>query len=137
MQLELNITIGIDDILSIFKNSLKNKSIKYFYFLFALLLYSANLYANDIQSIGVPYVQNYPKSSYLSGNQNWSIAKDKDGIMYFGNAEGLLTFDGKYWQQYKMPKSVKLLHSWSSKQTFHSMEFGRIKSPAAVWVRLN
>lgn len=23
--------------------------------------------------------------------------------MYFGNAEGLLTFDGKYWQQYKMP----------------------------------
>ena len=29
MQLELNITIGIDDILSIFKNSLKNKSIKW------------------------------------------------------------------------------------------------------------
>ncbi|MES2651898.1 MAG: triple tyrosine motif-containing protein [Bacteroidota bacterium] len=59
--------------------------------------------ADDIQSIGVPYVQNYPKSSYLSGNQNWSIAKDKNGLMYFGNAEGLLTFDGKYWQQYKMP----------------------------------
>ncbi len=59
--------------------------------------------ADDIQSIGVPYVQNYPKSSYLSGNQNWSIAKDKNGVMYFGNAEGLLTFDGKYWQQYKMP----------------------------------
>ena len=35
--------------------------------------------ADDIQSIGVPYVQNYPKSSYLSGNQNWSIAKDKNG----------------------------------------------------------
>jgi DNA-binding CsgD family transcriptional regulator len=61
------------------------------------------LRADDIQSIGVPYVQSYQKSAYLSGNQNWSIAKDKSGIMYFGNAEGLLTFDGKYWQQYKMP----------------------------------
>ena len=23
--------------------------------------------------------------------------------MYFGNAQGLLSYDGKYWQQYKMP----------------------------------
>lgn len=59
--------------------------------------------ATEIQRIGVPYVQNFPKSLYLSGNQNWSIAKDKKGMMYFGNAEGLLTYDGKYWQQYKMP----------------------------------
>jgi len=59
--------------------------------------------AENIKSIGVPYIQNYPKSVYLSGNQNWSIAKDKYGIMYFGNAQGLLTYDGKYWQQYKMP----------------------------------
>ena len=29
IQLELNITIGIDNILTIFKNSLKNKSIKW------------------------------------------------------------------------------------------------------------
>jgi DNA-binding CsgD family transcriptional regulator len=67
-----------------------------------MLIFQLGLMANDIQSIGVPYVQNYPKSSYLSGNQNWSIAKDKNGLMYFGNAEGLLVFDGKYWQQYKM-----------------------------------
>lgn len=82
---------------------MKNKILNHFHLLFALLLFSGNLLADDIQSIGVPYVQNYPKSSYLSGNQNWSIAKDKNGVMYFGNAEGLLTFDGKYWQQYKMP----------------------------------
>lgn len=82
---------------------MKKKFLKYFHLLFAVLLFSGKLFADDIQSIGVPYVQNYPKSSYLSGNQNWSIAKDKSGVMYFGNAEGLLTFDGKYWQQYKMP----------------------------------
>ncbi|MEO8794766.1 MAG: transcriptional regulator, partial [Daejeonella sp.] len=62
-----------------------------------------NLLAADIESIGGPYVQNYSKSAYSSGNQNWSIAKDKKGMMYFANAEGLLTYDGKFWEKYKMP----------------------------------
>ena len=74
-------------------------------FLFSIISFCLTnvLYAGDIKSIGVPYIQNYPKSAYTSGNQNWSVAKDKNGIMYFGNAEGLLTYDGRYWQQYKMP----------------------------------
>ncbi|MHA4894462.1 ligand-binding sensor domain-containing protein [Pedobacter sp. PWIIR3] len=59
--------------------------------------------AQDIKNIGVPYVQNFSKSTYLSGNQNWSVAKDKKGVLYFGNAQGLLTYDGKYWQQYELP----------------------------------
>lgn len=70
---------------------------------FIALLCFYNASADNIKSIGVPYVQNYPKSVYLSGNQNWSVAKDKSGIMYFGNAEGLLSYDGRYWQQHKMP----------------------------------
>ncbi|HEY8929999.1 MAG TPA: triple tyrosine motif-containing protein [Mucilaginibacter sp.] len=62
--------------------------------------------ASDIKSIGVPYVQNYTKALYQSGNQNWSITRDEHGIMYFGNSEGLLTFDGKYWQSYQMPNGL-------------------------------
>ena len=74
-------------------------------FLFSIMSFCLTnvLHAGDIKSIGVPYIQNYPKSVYTSGNQNWSVAKDKNGMMYFGNAEGLLTYDGRYWQQYKMP----------------------------------
>jgi len=71
--------------------------------LFLHFNFSTLVLADNIKSIGVPYVQNFPKSVYLSGNQNWSIAKDKKGIMYFGNAQGLLSYDGKYWQQYTMP----------------------------------
>jgi len=70
---------------------------------FLSLLNPIILFAADIKSIGVPNIQNYHKSVYASGNQNWSIAKDNNGVMYFGNAEGLLTFDGKYWQKYQMP----------------------------------
>ncbi|WP_184548462.1 ligand-binding sensor domain-containing protein [Mucilaginibacter sp. FT3.2] len=60
----------------------------------------------DIKSVGVPYVQNYTKAMYQWGNQNWSITRDEHGIMYFGNAEGLLAFDGKYWQQHHMPNGL-------------------------------
>ena len=62
--------------------------------------------AGDIKNIGVPYVQNYSKALYQSSNQNWSITKDEHGIMYFGNADGLLSFDGKYWQLHKMPNGL-------------------------------
>jgi ligand-binding sensor domain-containing protein/DNA-binding CsgD family transcriptional regulator len=63
-------------------------------------------HAADIKSIGVPYVQNYSKAQYQSGNQNWSVTRDEHGVMYFGNAEGLLSFDGKYWQLYHMPNGL-------------------------------
>jgi ligand-binding sensor domain-containing protein/DNA-binding CsgD family transcriptional regulator len=78
-------------------------SIKRIYILLLFLLSFTIAGATDIKSIGVPYVQNYTKAVYQSGNQNWSITKDEHGIMYFGNSEGLLTFDGKYWQSYRMP----------------------------------
>lgn len=74
------------------------------FFALLLIIYLPQTgHADEIKSIGVPYIQNYSKSTYLSGNQNWSIAKDANGLMYFGNAQGLLTYDGHYWQQYEMP----------------------------------
>jgi ligand-binding sensor domain-containing protein/DNA-binding CsgD family transcriptional regulator len=75
-------------------------------FTFFLFINSLASHAADIKNIGVPYVQNYTKAQYQSGNQNWSVTRDEHGIMYFGNAEGLLAFDGKYWQLYRMPNGI-------------------------------
>ncbi|AYL99655.1 triple tyrosine motif-containing protein [Mucilaginibacter celer] len=79
-----------------------------FLFIFICFLYLPFLraFAVDIKSVGVPYVQNYTKAVYQWGNQNWSVTRDEHGIMYFGNAEGLLAFDGKYWQQHHMPNGL-------------------------------
>lgn len=74
--------------------------------LLMLVMASEITLASDIKSLGVPYVQNYTKTTYHSGNQNWCITKDQNGIMYYGNSEGLLSFDGHYWQQYKMPNHL-------------------------------
>ncbi|RYD80819.1 MAG: hypothetical protein EOP55_01135 [Sphingobacteriales bacterium] len=78
---------------------------KIFSCLFLFLIFTSKSNAADIKSIGVPYIENYSKAAYASGNQNWSVAKDKNGVMYFGNTEGLLTYDGRYWQKYKMPNN--------------------------------
>ena len=76
------------------------------FFTCILFINVLNAHSADIKSIGVPYVQNYTKALYQSGNQNWSVTRDEHGIMYFGNAEGLLAFDGKYWQLYHMPNGL-------------------------------
>jgi ligand-binding sensor domain-containing protein/DNA-binding CsgD family transcriptional regulator len=74
-------------------------------FLFLITLFTGlpEINAADLSGIGVPYVQNYSKSTYQAGNKNWSVAKDATGVMYFGNSGGLLSFDGRYWQLYRMP----------------------------------
>lgn len=62
--------------------------------------------ATEINSIGVPYVQNYSKSEYLAGNQNWSVTVDENQIIYFGNSDGLLSFDGEFWNLHHLPNNL-------------------------------
>ncbi|MBK0381256.1 ligand-binding sensor domain-containing protein [Mucilaginibacter segetis] len=76
---------------------------KYLLLILLCALFHIQASSADIKSIGVPYVQNYTKAQYQSGNQNWAVTSDEHGIMYFGNSEGLLSFDGKYWQLNHMP----------------------------------
>ena len=61
---------------------------------------------NSVFSIGqefTPIVTQFSKKDYNASNQNWSVGQAKDGVMYFGNNQGLLQFDGSLWETYKMP----------------------------------
>ncbi|MDD2529516.1 MAG: hypothetical protein PHT26_15885, partial [Lentimicrobiaceae bacterium] len=57
----------------------------------------------QIKDVGLPFINNYPKNIYNASNQNWCIAQNKKGFMYFGNNDGLLEFDGKYWTLFPLP----------------------------------
>ncbi len=59
--------------------------------------------AQGIQRLGSPLVQQYAKSDYRAGNQNWSVTSGANGIVYAANAEGLLAFDGQYWTLHQLP----------------------------------
>jgi len=49
-------------------------------------------------NIGVPIINNYPREAYKAGIQNWDIAQDEHGRVYFANNEGLLVYDGSSWK---------------------------------------
>lgn len=59
--------------------------------------------AQELQRVGSPLVQQYTKSDYRAGNQNWSIAPGQNGLIYAGNNEGLLAFDGQHWNVHPLP----------------------------------
>ncbi|MDL2215239.1 hypothetical protein LJC00_03530 [Dysgonomonas sp. OttesenSCG-928-M03] len=50
---------------------------------------------------------------YQAGFQNWMVAQDRTGWMYFANSKGLLEFDGVYWTLYpvknKVVRSLKII----------------------------
>src|SRR5687767_3193273 len=56
---------------------------------------------------GSQSIINYLPREYGANGQNWAIAQDNRGIMYFGNELGLLEFDGITWRLYQVSnKSV-------------------------------
>lgn len=57
--------------------------------------------AQNRKEVGSPFIQYYPPKIYSDVSvspQNWTIVQDKRGIMYIGNTEGLLEYDGASWR---------------------------------------
>src|SRR3954468_6199713 len=80
--------------------------------LFIILFLPALLLAQS--TIGLREIINYEKLHYNAGAQNWDIRQDVQGRVYFANNEGLLCFDGIYWNLYPLP----------NKTIVRSIEFG-------------
>lgn len=81
------------------------KSILSFLWLFLLLpaIFKFDPSLAQIKQTGLPFINHYPKSLYNASTQNWAIAQNSKGFMYFGNNDGLLEFDGEHWQTYNLP----------------------------------
>ncbi|MCW3103703.1 MAG: Response regulator containing a CheY-like receiver domain and a domain protein [Bacteroidetes bacterium] len=47
---------------------------------------------------GIPFVRNYTPNEYDASSDSWAVAQDRRGIMYFGNASGILEYDGSKWR---------------------------------------
>lgn len=54
----------------------------------------------------LPQIVNYHSYDYKAGVQNWAIEQGANGLLYFGNSEGLLSFDGKFWKRYSLPNQT-------------------------------
>jgi signal transduction histidine kinase/ligand-binding sensor domain-containing protein len=47
---------------------------------------------------GIPHMVNYTPREYRASAQNWAIVQDARGILYVGNNDGVLEFDGTTWR---------------------------------------
>lgn len=73
-----------------------------------LLFFYTLLLGNVLLAAGfVPVVSNYSPFDYGAGLQNWDISQDTEGLMFFGNNAGLLSFDGYTWNLTRMPSGQK------------------------------
>jgi len=86
-----------------------------------IIALTTNGRAQDIPFI--PPVYNYTTGNYKAGNQNWNIAQGSNGEIYFGNNNGLLSFDGVNWNLHKLPnnlsvKSILVAHDSSPERIY-------------------
>jgi hypothetical protein len=72
-----------------------------------LIVCLVGCFKGDAQNtIGIPAIVNYSRQVYNAGSQNWGMAQDKNGIVYFANNQGLLSFDGTFWRKYSLPNKT-------------------------------
>ena len=86
---------------------MKGYTILYFTFCYFLSTYLPLIAQNDsippptdflIKSKGIPFIKNHTPKEYLAASQNWTITQDNRGMMYIGNNDGILEFDGLNWR---------------------------------------
>ena len=58
-----------------------------------------NSISNAQQDLGYPLAETFTPKEYKGGTQNWAICESDEGLIYVGNREGLLEFDGVNWRK--------------------------------------
>lgn len=63
---------------------------------------------SSVCAVNQPHVVSFTKEQYGGYSKNWSVSHSNEGIIYIGNDEGLLKFDGINWQMYPLPNGTKV-----------------------------
>lgn len=95
-----------------------------------LLIFSVNISYAQNNPYVTPLIKNYSIKEYKAGTANWCIVKDKRGILYFGNDEGVLEYDGLNWNLIKIDAITRSLAIDSSGIIYVGADndFGYIKA---------
>ena len=53
----------------------------------------------------LPRITHYSRTDFQADAQFWTMTRDNDGILYFGNNDGALIFDGERWEKVLLPNN--------------------------------
>ncbi len=73
------------------------------FFCLAVHLVSAPAGQEHHHEAGRPFLRNYNPKEYGAAFNYWAIAQDQRGVMYFGNWNGVLEYDGVSWRLISTP----------------------------------
>ncbi len=71
------------------------------------------------KELGIPYMQHYDPRDYNGRPDNQALVQADNGLMYIGNSNGVLEFDGVNWRLIKLPNNSLI-------RTLMKTESGRI-----------
>lgn len=60
---------------------------------------------------GAFFIKQYLPQVYGADPQNWAVVQDTRGVMFFGNNEGLLEYDGARWRHIRLPSANSVVRS--------------------------
>lgn len=59
------------------------------------------------EEVGLPFFfEHFSREDYRQHHQNWTVVQDAQGIVYVGNYNGILEFDGTRWNLIETPADV-------------------------------
>lgn len=69
---------------------------------------------SQFEELGSPLIKNILPKEYGHESQNFSIVQDHRGILYFGNLNGILEYDSKFWRLVNIKGIPQLTYSYDS-----------------------
>ena len=73
--------------------------------------FSSSVFAtssDEYEQVGLPLVQTYDQDDFNAHVHNWAVQQGRDGRIYVGNGNGLLSWDGEQWLRYSMPNQSRI-----------------------------
>ena len=90
---------------------MRQRLVVFIFFLHLVVWAPVSSYAQSqfpIKHVGMPFIYNYNEGDYNIGRTVYSILQGNDGIMYFGNDDGVLFYDGHLWRLITLPNNSKV-----------------------------
>jgi len=83
------------------------------FFLALFLLLPALVMAQNapVFEIGKRFTSIFTRQHFPAGNQNWGSVQDSTGILYFANNDGVLSFDGHFWNLIPVTEDSSVVRS--------------------------
>lgn len=57
---------------------------------------------------GMPEISHYSQEDFHAEPQFWAVCEDQEGVLYFGNNDGAVVFDGERWHKLSLPNNSSI-----------------------------